>query len=77
MEFEVSEDEAATLAGRLAELLDEGPGWYVDFHSAGESFVVFPGRVFRYPRGDRRGRSEAEAYGRSIGIPDAQLDWPT
>lgn len=76
IEFEVAEEEAAALAERLAELLDEGPGWYADFHSTDESFVVFPGRIFRYPRGDRGRRSEAEGYGRSISIPDAQLDWP-
>ena len=40
------------------------------------TFVVFPGRIFRYPRGDRAGRAEAEAYGRQLAIPETQLDWP-
>ena len=51
-------------------------GWYVDFHSGEETFVVFAGRVFRYPRGDRGARAEVEAYGRDRGVPESQLDWP-
>jgi hypothetical protein len=41
-----------------------------------ERFVVFPGRFFRYPRGDKAGRAQAQSYGRSFGVPEAQLDWP-
>jgi hypothetical protein len=41
-----------------------------------ESFIVFPGRGFRYRRGESSGRAEAEAYARSVGIPESQLDWP-
>ena len=44
-------EEAERLAEVLAGVLDQ-PGWYADFHDAGEIFVVFPGRVFRYRRGD-------------------------
>ena len=72
MEFEAAETDAEALAVALEGVLDK-PGWYVDFHSAGESFVVFADRFFRYPRGDRAGRAEAEAYARSLGVPDSQL----
>jgi hypothetical protein len=75
IEFEISDEQASALADALAEVLDD-TGWYVDFHSGEETFVVFAGRVFRYPRGDKAGRAEAESYGRSRGIPEAQLDWP-
>jgi hypothetical protein len=37
--------------------------------------VVFSGRIFRYRRGDRSERAKVEAYARSIGVPDEQLDW--
>jgi hypothetical protein len=37
--------------------------------------VVFAGKIFRFPRGDEAGRAEAAAYGRSVGVPDHQLDW--
>ena len=39
------------------------------------SFVVFPGRIFRYSRGDKAGRADAEAYGRQLAILESQLDW--
>jgi hypothetical protein len=44
--------------------------------SEDEAFVVFADRVFRYPRGDTERRAEAEEYGRSVGVPESQLDWP-
>ena len=54
----------------------EGFGWYVDLHTADESFVVFASRVFRYARGDAAGRAAAESHARANGVPDAQIDWP-
>ncbi|MFF0452817.1 hypothetical protein [Nocardia africana] len=53
---------------------DSGP-WYVEFHTRAETFVVFRDQVFRFPRGDDDGHAAARAYGRSLGIPDHQLDW--
>jgi hypothetical protein len=75
IEFEIADDDAPELAGALADVLDD-TGWYVDFRSADETFVVFAGRVFRYPRGDNAGRAEAEAHGRARGVPEAQPNWP-
>jgi hypothetical protein len=75
IEFEVEDHDALALASALADVLEDS-GWYVDFHSSGEKFVVFAGRVFRYHRGDELGRAEAEAYARARGVPQAQLDWP-
>ncbi|MGZ6672634.1 MAG: hypothetical protein ACXVFM_09830 [Solirubrobacteraceae bacterium] len=62
---------AEALAGVLAE-----PGWYADLHTVDESFVVFAGRVFRYPIGDREGRAAAEAHARTRRVPEPQIDWP-
>ena len=50
-------------------------GWYADFTSSDHHVVVFAGRVFRYRRGDAAAQAEARAYGRSLGVPDHQLDW--
>ncbi|HEY3942013.1 MAG TPA: hypothetical protein VGL60_05970 [Acidimicrobiales bacterium] len=72
--FEADDSAAEHLASTLAGALDT-PGWYADFSSASETFVVFAGRVFRYQRGDETGRAEAAAHGRSLGIPESQLDW--
>jgi hypothetical protein len=74
LHFAVDDADAPRLAEELASALQDF-GWYVDFHTAAESFVVFAGRVFRYPTGDAAARAEAEAFGRDRGVPQAQLDW--
>ena len=74
LDFEADEADAADLAQTFADALGE-PGWYVNLQSPAESFIVFPGRIFRYPRGDAAGRAEAQAHGRRLAIPDPQLDW--
>lgn len=71
----MGDDLAAAIADALASALDGSGGWYCNFSTADEAWVVFRGRVFHYPRGDAGGRAEAQAYGRSIGLPEAQLDW--
>jgi len=75
IEFEVADEEATALADALAEALRPDGGWYCDFHTGAESYVVFAGRIFRYPRGDASGRSAAATYARSVGVPEHQLDW--
>ncbi len=75
LEFEVSDGDAPQIAEAFRGVLSQ-PGWYVDFRSPAETFVVFPGQVFRYPRGDTGGRASAQAHGRSVGVPERQLDWP-
>ena len=76
IDFEAPTAAAASLAHALSDALDASLGWYCDFRSADETFVVFAGRVFRYPRGDRVARASAEDYARSVGVPEPQLDWP-
>jgi hypothetical protein len=76
IEFEAEEPAAAALADALAKTLDRRHGWYADFRTPQDTFVVYSGRVFRYPRGDGPGRAEAMAYGRVMGVPEGQHDWP-
>ena len=75
LRFDVTDARAPAFAEALAGVLDE-PGWYADLHTVDESFVVFTGRVFRYPMGDREGRAAAEAHARKRGVPEPQIDWP-
>ncbi|HKF91415.1 MAG TPA: hypothetical protein VKC52_08075 [Acidimicrobiia bacterium] len=75
IEFEVPDDAVDAFATALTGALEPGP-WYCDFRSDTETFVVFAGRAFRYPRGDRSARAEAEEHARSVGVPEAQIDWP-
>ena len=74
IEFEAPASVSGALAGELADSL-LSPGWYANWNSDAEATVVFPGRIFRYPRGDQAGRQEAQAHGRSVGVPEPQLDW--
>ena len=76
IEFLVRADHAAELASALSRALSADGGWYCDFRSRDEVIVAFHGQVFRYRRGDRSGRARAEEYGRSMGVPETQLDWP-
>jgi len=72
--FEFPEDRSESVANALADVLDT-PGWYTNFDTLDDKVVIFPGRVFRYPRGDEAAHAEAEAYAMSLGIPAPQLDW--
>jgi hypothetical protein len=74
IEFEAAAGVSDALASELADSL-LSPGWYANWNSDTEATVVFPGKVFRYPRGDSAGRAEAQAHGRSVGVPEPQLDW--
>jgi hypothetical protein len=74
IEFEAPASRSGALASELAGCL-LSPGWYANWNSDTEATVVFPGKIFRYSRGDQAGRAEAEAYGRSVGVPESQLDW--
>ncbi|MFD7710199.1 hypothetical protein ACFV6E_42385 [Streptomyces sp. NPDC059785] len=75
LDFQAPEREAARLADALAGCLLPHGGWYANFGTPAEAFVVFAGRVFRYARGDTAARGEVEAYARSVGVPEPQLDW--
>jgi hypothetical protein len=76
IEFEAPEAAADRLMRALEGALSRVGGWYCDFRNETETFVVFADQSFRYPRGDRDGRAAAMAHGRSVGVPESQLDWP-
>ncbi len=75
LEFEAGDQDTEQLAASLRDALETAGGWYCDFRNEDTTFVVFSGRIFRYPRGDRDGRAAAEEHGRSVGVPESQLDW--
>lgn len=74
LHVEVPDAETGRLAGALAESLEDF-GWYANFQSSEETFVVFADRVFRYATGDESARAGAESYARAHGVPEAQMDW--
>lgn len=75
LDFEADDEVAGPLAQALADALLADGGWYADFAVGDEHAVVFAGRIFRHRRGDRTGRAAAVEYGRTVGVPEHQLDW--
>lgn len=61
---------------KLADHLCDGP-WYMHFWEPGkdEVLVVFKSKTFDIKHSDKSTWSEAMAYGKSIGIPEEQLDF--
>ncbi|GAB3660626.1 hypothetical protein GCM10028833_40160 [Glycomyces tarimensis] len=75
IDFESEEALAEPIALALSESLDPIGAWYVNYSTATEVFVVFPGQAIRYELGDEIGRAKAEALAREIGVPESRLDW--
>ena len=71
--FEGDKKQADEVAQDLSRALQ--PDWYCNLVTEAHTYVIFGGKVFKYPRGDQVERSKAQAYGRSVGIPEPQLDW--
>lgn len=69
----VDEDKAE----KLARYLNDGP-WYIHLWQEGGDTVtvVFKNKTFRLKYSDKDSWHEAVEYGRSLGIPGEQLDFP-
>jgi hypothetical protein len=75
IDFRGPDETADRFANQLSAAMEPTNHWYADFRIGADHVVVFPGRIFRYRTGDPEGHEEVVAYGRTLGIPDAQLDW--
>jgi hypothetical protein len=75
LDVEAPAERAGELADALAAALLADGGWYADFRVGPDHVVVFAGRAFRYRRGDETAKAHVVAYGRSVGVPEHQLDW--
>lgn len=75
IDFRGPDETADRFAKQLSTAMEPTHHWYADFRIGEDHVVVFPGRIFRYRTGDPEGHEEVVAYGRTLGIPDAQLDW--
>ena len=49
--------------------------WYANLSDELTEFVIFQNRIFKHKRGYKEDAKEAIEYGKSIGIPEHQLDW--
>jgi len=62
----------------LSKSLADGP-WYIHLWQPGQDDVkvIFKDKIFDIKFSEKATWAEAVAYGKSIGIPDEQLDFPT
>ncbi len=72
--FEVEDSLADALAADLSRAL-KPEGWFIDAHTEDQVYVIFPGRVFKYEKGNAEMRGQAIKHGLALGIPARQLDW--
>jgi hypothetical protein len=72
--FEGDESEIDYIVLELSQSL-KPQAWYINVSTKDDAYVIFPNKVFKYTQGDKQKEKEAIEYGRSIGIPDRQLDW--
>lgn len=73
--YEAPNDFANQIAQALAQNLKPHQAWYTNFTAAQIVYVIFPGKVIIYSKGDQTSRMEVETYAKSIKIPASQLDW--
>ncbi len=73
LSFEVEDHQAELIAEKLSQALK--PQWYINASTVAHVYVIFPNKVFKYRKGNSIQRADVKQYGRSIGIPEHQLDW--
>jgi hypothetical protein len=73
IDFEADDGDAVAQA--LSASLNPEGGWYADFSDGDDHIIVFAGKVFRCPPGDTTTDEAAKSHGRSVGVPEHQLDW--
>ena len=71
--FAVDDAESDGLAEQMSLALK--PMWYINGSTEEMVYVIFPGKVFKYRMGDALSRAAALEFGRSLGVPESQLDW--
>jgi len=72
--FEVDEEKVDEIADQLSQVL-KPKEWYLNISGENTIFVVFPNKIFKYKKGDTAEKIRSVEYGKTIGIPENQLDW--
>lgn len=74
---EISADQAEATAQAISQALDRehGGSWYADFKNDQNHYIVFRGKVFQVDRTKPEQYKTVKEYGRTLGIPEAQLDF--
>jgi len=70
---EGKEEKIDQIASKISQMIL--PKWYANISNATTEYIIFRGKIFKHIKGDRTDAAEAIEYGRSVGIPEHQLDW--
>lgn len=70
----VEEENIKEIIGLVQKNLVTEPVYYAHFYRDGRLIVIFPERIFKITP-DRSTWKEAVEYGKSVGIPEEQLDF--
>ena len=49
--------------------------WYANLSDSTTEYVIFQKKIFSYLKGTNKTKQEAIDYGKSVGVPEHQLDW--
>lgn len=49
--------------------------WYANLSDSTTEYVIFHRKIFSYAKRESDKKQEARNYGKSIGVPEHQLDW--
>jgi hypothetical protein len=69
-EVNVSKEEIEELSKHIIE------DWYMHFWKNADIIAIFKGKTFEFNYEDKNTWSEVLRYGRSLGLPEEQLDFP-
>jgi hypothetical protein len=71
------ETQATNLCNEISHAIDKAHkgAWYADFKNLTHHYIVFSEKVFGVSQTDQDAYERAKEYGRSIGIPEYQLDF--
>lgn len=71
------EAHATAICDEISHAIDKAHkgAWYADFKNSSHHYIVFSEKVFCVLRTDQDAYQSAKAYGRTLGIPEYQLDF--
>jgi len=71
--YEGDEKDYKTISKKLSKAMNSK--WYINMNTPTKEIVIFPEKIFEYEKGNKQKKEEAIKYGKSLGIPEKQLDW--
>jgi len=73
---EFPEEKADWIAEEISKSIDaKHPTWYADFKNDTHHYIVFLLKVYKVDLTDQSQYDEVKKHGRSLGIPEQQLDF--